>query len=82
MEMDHYEGASMDPSTNQANIILRKKTFGGVPNGAGVREDVILLFEELEEARHTLAQIQNLQNMPETKVKGILKKTIMNYWRH
>ena len=60
MEMDSYERDTPSPRTNQANIILRKKTYGGVPPGAGMREDVMLLFEELEEARNNLAQIQDL----------------------
>ena len=61
MEMDTFEGAPVDASSNEANIILRKKTYGGVPPGAGMREDVIRLFEELEEARNALAKIQALQ---------------------
>ncbi len=61
MEMDTYEGAPVDASSNEANIILKKKTYGGVPPGAGMREDVIRLFEELEEARNGLAKIQALQ---------------------
>ncbi|CAH1777455.1 unnamed protein product [Owenia fusiformis] len=62
MEMDSYEGLPVDPNTNRANIVLKKKTYGGVPSGAGLREDVILLFEELEDARNTLAQIQALMD--------------------
>lgn len=60
MEMDSYEAAAIQKESAQANIILKKKTYGGVPPGAGMREDVILLFEELEEARSNLAQIQGL----------------------
>ncbi|XP_070554779.1 von Willebrand factor A domain-containing protein 3B-like [Ptychodera flava] len=33
---------------------------GGVPPGAGMRQDVVLLWEELEEARTTLSEIQVL----------------------
>ena len=60
--MDTYEGLPLNPHTNQANILLKKKTYGGVPPGAGMRDDVILLFEELEEARNNLAQIQGLMD--------------------
>ena len=60
MEMDCYEGLPVDPHSHQANIILKKKTYGGVPPGAGMRNDVIELFEELEEARNTLAQVVSL----------------------
>ncbi|XP_013387557.1 von Willebrand factor A domain-containing protein 3B [Lingula anatina] len=69
MEMDAYEGVPVDPNTNRANIVLKRKTFGGVPQGAGVREDVIKVFEELEEARNTLSQIQALiEDMPDQKM--------------
>ena len=70
MEMDSYERDVGVPRTNQANIILRKKTYGGVPPGAGMREDVMLLFEELEDARNNLAQIQALiDDYPTQQVK-------------
>ena len=69
MEMDSYEGQPVDPHTNKANIILKRKTFGGIPPGAGMRDDVIELFQELEEARTTLGQIQKLVGiMPEPNI--------------
>ena len=65
MEMEAYEGTPLNSETNEANVILKKKTYGGVPPGADMREDVIELFEELEEARNSLAQIQALmQELP------------------
>lgn len=68
MEMDSYEGLPVDRATNQANIILKKKTYGGIPPGAGTRTDVIELFEELEEARNTMTQIQSLiQEYPDSR---------------
>ncbi|XP_076467947.1 von Willebrand factor A domain-containing protein 3B-like isoform X2 [Babylonia areolata] len=60
MELDAYEALPNDPLTSKANILLKRKTFGGIPPGAGVREDVVLLFEEMEEARCTLQQIEAL----------------------
>lgn len=70
MEMDAYEGQPLDPKTNKANIVLKKKTFGGVPPGAGMREDVMLIFEELEEARNVRSQIQALtEQVPEPKIQ-------------
>lgn len=69
MEMDSYEGLPVDPNTNKANILLKKKTFGGIPPGSGVRDDVIVLFEEMEEARNNLLQIQKLINItPEPNI--------------
>lgn len=67
--MDSFEGLPVDPNTNKANIMLKKKTFGGIPPGAGVREDIILLFQEMEEARNNLIQIQKLiGTMPEPNI--------------
>ena len=60
MEMDAYEPLPTDPLTSKANILLKRKTFGGIPPGAGVREDVVLLFEEMEEARNNLQQLEIL----------------------
>ena len=61
MEMDSYEtNNNVDSSVSHSNVILKKKTYGGVPPGAGMREDVIRLFEELEDARTTLNQVQNI----------------------
>ncbi|CAD5114251.1 DgyrCDS3392 [Dimorphilus gyrociliatus] len=60
MEMDAYDEKAGDSQGMQSNVMLRKKTYGGVPPEAGVREDVMELFEELEEARNNLAQIQGL----------------------
>lgn len=69
MEMDSYEGLPVDPNTNKANIMLKKKTFGGIPPGAGVREDIVLLFQEMEDARNNLIQIQKLIGMtPEPNI--------------
>ena len=74
MEMDSFEGLPVDTRTNKANILLKKKTFGGIPAGAGVRPDVISLFEEMEEARKNLLQIQKLINItPEPNI--VLGKT-------
>ncbi|XP_041356704.1 von Willebrand factor A domain-containing protein 3B-like isoform X3 [Gigantopelta aegis] len=68
MEMDAYESQPVDTLTNKANIVLKKKTYGGLPSGVGVREDIVLIFEELEEARNTLSQIQVLiEQAPEPK---------------
>lgn len=77
MEMDAYEGQPLDPKTNKANIVLKKKTFGGVPPGAGMREDVMLIFEELEEARNVRSQIQALtEQVPEPKIQ--IGKNLLN----
>ena len=47
-------------SDGLSTLVPRKKAVGGTPDGAGVREDVMLVFEELEEARNNLAQIKSI----------------------
>ncbi|XP_068929159.1 von Willebrand factor A domain-containing protein 3B [Petaurus breviceps papuanus] len=52
-----------DPSSGDRNISFSsnlRKLKGRVAPGAGVREDVYLIWRELEEARNTLAQIQKI----------------------
>ncbi|XP_072898034.1 von Willebrand factor A domain-containing protein 3B-like [Hemitrygon akajei] len=39
---------------------IHRKLIGGVPPGAGVREDVFLIWSEIEEARNTLAEVQTI----------------------
>ncbi|PAA54128.1 hypothetical protein BOX15_Mlig010461g1, partial [Macrostomum lignano] len=66
MEVDSFEGLPLDPETNKANIVLKRKLYGGVPAGGGIRADVFKVFEELEEARNLLAQVQHvLANTPD-----------------
>lgn len=60
MELDAYEAHPSEGPAKGANIMLKRKTFGGIPPGAGVREDVVLIFEEMEEARNNLAQVRML----------------------
>ncbi|KAL8616729.1 hypothetical protein ACOMHN_017767 [Nucella lapillus] len=69
METDVYESdppTSADPFVSKANVLLKRKMFGGVAPGAGVRPDVAQLFEETEEARNNLQQLEILiSRMPE-----------------
>jgi len=59
-ELDLYERSSASEKNGQFTLVPRKKVFGGIPDGAGVREDVMLMFEELEEARNNLSQIKSI----------------------
>ncbi|XP_059179164.1 von Willebrand factor A domain-containing protein 3B-like isoform X2 [Physella acuta] len=76
-ELDDFEENSKDGPVNQANTILKHKTSGGLPPGAGVREDVILIFEELEEARSNLNQIRSLiEKAPEPKKNNLKEASL------
>jgi hypothetical protein len=52
--------AAADDASSESGLVQRKKVFGGVPSGVGVREDVMKVFEELEEAKNILSQIQSI----------------------
>ena len=56
MELETFEQVSLGDS--KSNLVRKKKAYGGVPNGAGMRDDVIILFEEVEEAKNNLEQIR------------------------
>jgi len=56
-ELELYE---LSTAGNRSSLVARTKVFGGIPDGAGVREDVMLVFEELEEARNNLTHIRSI----------------------
>ena len=67
--MDSYEAVDSEEKPNVTAVSVRKKSFGGVPAGAGVQEDVMRLFEELEEGKNNLAQMTGLySSMPNSKM--------------
>jgi len=59
-ELDVYERSTVDEQTGYLSLVSRTKVFGGIPDGAGMREDVMMIFEELEEARNSLTQIKSI----------------------
>ncbi|XP_067889388.1 von Willebrand factor A domain-containing protein 3B-like isoform X2 [Heterodontus francisci] len=58
------EGETLSPNdlkgTDTQVPKIQRKLIGGVPPGAGVREDVFLIWSEIEEARNTLAEVHTL----------------------
>ncbi|XP_051882477.1 von Willebrand factor A domain-containing protein 3B-like [Pristis pectinata] len=51
---------------------IHRKLIGGVPPGAGVREDVFLIWCEIEEARNTLAEVQTIvTGAPRTTINAV-----------
>jgi len=59
-QMDLYERGAVNANNSRSTLVSRKKVFGGTPDGAGMREDVMLIFEELEEARNNVTQIKSI----------------------
>ena len=59
IELNLYErSGSPSDSSSEPSLVQRKKIYGGSPSEAGVRQDVMLVFGELEEAKNILSQIQ------------------------
>ncbi|XP_078259101.1 von Willebrand factor A domain-containing protein 3B-like [Rhinoraja longicauda] len=63
--MNEYEEEEISPTngmndTDTQTPKTHRKPIGGVPPGAGVREDVFLIWCEIEEARNTLAEVQTI----------------------
>ncbi|XP_055492408.1 von Willebrand factor A domain-containing protein 3B-like [Leucoraja erinacea] len=61
--MNEYEEEEISPTngvndTDTQTPKTPRKLIGGVPPGAGVREDVFLIWCEIEEIRNTLAEVQ------------------------
>ena len=55
---------------SRISVRLAVRPQGGVPAGAGVREDVFQVWLELEECRNNFAQIQTLlQEIPDPKTE-------------
>ena len=59
-QLDLYERAATNGNDRKSILVPRKKVFGGIPDGAGVREDVMAIFEEREEALNNLSHIKNI----------------------
>ncbi len=47
-----------DPTKSQ--VFKNKRTFGGAPPGAGVKNDLMIIFEEIQIAKETLENLKSL----------------------
>uniref|UniRef100_W5MPD8 VWFA domain-containing protein n=1 Tax=Lepisosteus oculatus TaxID=7918 RepID=W5MPD8_LEPOC len=52
---------------------MSRRLIGGVPPGAGVREDVFLIWREMEEARSTAAEVQAILLESHPRIQGTLE---------
>ncbi|KAF7242540.1 hypothetical protein EG68_10757 [Paragonimus skrjabini miyazakii] len=68
VRLPEYSATHWDPEQNQAGITICELEYGGWPTSLTQREDCVLIFEELEEARTTLEQIRQIlkdvENIP------------------
>ncbi|OON17308.1 hypothetical protein X801_06855 [Opisthorchis viverrini] len=55
-----YSASPVDSANPEARVTASEVVYGGTPEGWPQREDCMRIFEELEEARSTLNQIQQV----------------------
>ncbi|KAF8569970.1 hypothetical protein P879_04567 [Paragonimus westermani] len=60
VRLPEFSATHWDPEQSQAGITICELEYGGWPTSLTQREDCVLIFEELEEARTTLEQIQQI----------------------
>lgn len=60
MSRTNFHHLNKSASSAIPNKFLSQKTRGGLPHGAGVREDVFHVWTEMEKARNILADLQSL----------------------
>lgn len=72
-ELDSYERLPLNTENNQANIVVKKKVYGGVPATIGSRNDCVVIFEEMEEAKTILKSLTEvICQMQDPKTIGVL----------
>jgi von Willebrand factor A domain-containing protein 3 len=71
-EVEDYEAAPVNNSQSviENKVIVNRKGFGGAPPGAGVRNDLILVFNELLAAKESLANLKAFLNEINSKAKS------------
>ena len=66
-----------DPTKNV--VIVNQKYFGGVPSGAGVKSDLMLVFEEIQTAKESLehlnAIIETMKN-DQSPTKNLIRASL------
>lgn len=78
---------SFQMTNGKSNFRLSQQTRGGMPSGAGVREDVFQVWMEMEECRNVLTDIETLvrtieaeseqsKSCPKVKFKRFLAKPV------
>ena len=56
------------PQSMNKPVVSKKYLYGGVPAGAGVREDTFRLYEEIEQAKNNLSIVQSImRDLPENR---------------
>lgn len=59
-QIDDYAPGPVDLDPTKNRVIVNKRGFGGAPPGAGVKTDLLLVFEEIQTAKETLDNLNEL----------------------
>lgn len=59
-QIDDFAPGPIDPDPTKNRVIVNKRSFGGAPPGAGVKTDLLLIFEEIQTAKETLDNLNEL----------------------
>jgi len=57
---DDYQSGPIDPDPTKNRVVVNKLEFGGTPPGAGVKSDLLLIFNEIQEAQEALDSLNGL----------------------
>ena len=66
-QYDDFTPGPIDPNPTKNKVYMNKRTFGGAPPGAGVKSDLMTIFEEIQLAKETM---ENLKELSEAMSKS------------
>lgn len=58
--VEDYAPGPVDPDPTRSQIIMNTRSYGGAPPGAGVKSDLMVVFEEIQLAQETLENLKAL----------------------
>ncbi len=59
-QIDDFAPGPIDANPTVNRVIVNKRSFGGAPPGSGVKTDLLLIFEEIQNAKETLDNLNEL----------------------
>jgi hypothetical protein len=70
-QYDDYIPGPIDRTPTKNKVFVNKRTFGGAPPGAGVKSDLMQVFEEIQHAKEALENLKLLSDtMSQTKTSS------------
>ncbi len=59
-QLDDYAPGPICKEPTMSNVILNKRNFGGAPPGSGIKADQMALFEEIQQAKEALENLNDI----------------------